>query len=84
MALPKWDIEIKAVSHVQDSVGQAWRNDGNMVELQHFLAPPATVINQWFHPLHAISAWKLLTPATTSRLRFTRVERHGVSDTPGI
>jgi hypothetical protein len=26
----------------------------------------------------------LLTPATTSRLRFTRVERHGVSDTPGV
>jgi hypothetical protein len=35
MALPKRDIEIKTVSNVQDSLGQARRNDGKMVELQH-------------------------------------------------
>jgi len=35
MALPKRDIEIKTVSNVQDSLGQARSNDGKMVELQH-------------------------------------------------
>ena len=35
MALPKRDIEIKTVTNVQDSLGQARSNDGNMVELQH-------------------------------------------------
>ena len=43
VALSEWDIDIDARANVSDPFGQGWRDDSEVVELEHVLDPVVLV-----------------------------------------